>query len=491
MDVYLALDAQEPGRGWAARAFQASERGRARALLEGIAEARLDLAQDLPEDLRRREAELGVRIKDLQARSSAAVSSEKGDAERRLERAEDEWELLIAEMRRRTPRYASLRYPQAASAEEARRGLPPSTALVAYSTSSERIVVFVLTAASLTARRLDAPPSAVAERVEDFVGLIARDDVDRWRRLAGRLYADLVAPWIGELPPGVRGLVVVPDGPLASLPFETLAPPVAPGRRIVETFDVSYAPSATALAELCIPRPSSSRIADLLVVADPPVGAARNTAARAAADEAAFDLAALPHAAAEARSVARFGGPDTQVLTGPQASERRLRETRLERFGVLHFATHGLLDVRHPSRSGLLLAGENGAYGLLTAREIYRLRLQSELVVLSACETARGRILAGEGVQSLARAFFHAGARSVVATLWNVNDRWSERLMTSFYDGMARGRSRAEALTSAKRALLAAEPDLAPRSWAAFVLIGDGQSGVALARPWWLALFGR
>jgi CHAT domain-containing protein len=489
VDIYLILDAREPGHGWAARAFQASERARARALLEGIAEAKLDLAQDLPEDLHRREAELSARIKDLQARSATASRSEKPDLEHRLELAEDEWDQLIAEMRRRTPRYASLRYPQAASAEEARRGLAASTAIVAYSTSPERIVVFVLTATAVTARRLDAPPAAVADRVEDFVGLISRDDADRWRRLAGRLHADLVAPWIGTLAPSVRSLVVVPDGPLASLPFETLMPEGPGGRRLVETFDISYAPSATALAELRIPRSPSTGVADLLVVADPPVGTARGGTGRASAEEAAFDLAALPQASAEARSVARFGGPGTELLTGPRASERRLREMRLERFGVLHFATHGLLDVRHPTRSGLLLAGENGADGLLTAREIHRLRLQSDLVVLSACQTARGRVLAGEGVQSLARAFFHAGARSVVATLWNVNDRWSERLMTAFYDRMARGDSRAEALTNAKRALLAAEPHLAPRSWAAFVLIGDGQTGVALARPWWLALF--
>lgn len=490
MDVLLALEAREPGRGHAGEAFGMSERSRARALLDGIAEARLDLAQDLPEDLRRREAEVGARIKALQVEALAA-GPEKADAERRLDLAEDEWEALVAEMRRRTPRYASLRYPLPMSAEAARKALGPATAIVSFAVNSERILAFVLTPSGLSARRLSVPPADLTERVEDFVGLIARAEEDRWRRLGGRLYGDLVEPWIGDLPSGTRSLVIVPDGVLASLPFEVLAPAALAGRRLVERFDVSYAPSATALAELQAIPPSANEPADILVVADPLVANGGPRSAALAA-EGAFDLAPLPRAAVEARTIARFGGARTEVLTGRLASERRIREVGLDRFRVMHFATHGLLDPRHPARSGLLLASEQGSNGLLSAREIYRLKLRTDLVVLAACQTARGRILAGEGVQSLARAFFHAGADAVVATLWDVNDRRSERLMTGFYARLALGDSRSAALSNAKRELLQAEPDLAPRFWAAFIVIGNGRDGVRLARPsWWRALLAR
>ncbi|HKD18733.1 MAG TPA: CHAT domain-containing tetratricopeptide repeat protein [Thermoanaerobaculia bacterium] len=490
IDVYLALDAREPGRGWSARAFQISERARARSLVEGIAEARLDLDQDLPEDLRRREAEIGGRIKALEAKA-ASGAADRAELDRLLEHTEDEWDQLIAEMRRRTPRYASLRYPQAVSAEEARRFLVASSAIVSYSVSAERIVVFVLTPAGLSAKRLEVRPSEIDERVQDFVGLISRDDGDRWKRLGARLYGELVLPWIGELPASTKTLIVVPDEVLSSLPFEALSPAAEGSRRLVETFDVSYAPSVTALGELRTGATPGGRTADLLVVADPILTPPRGRGRDLEAGEAAFDLAALPHASAEARAIARFGGSGTVVLTGALASEGRLRQEPLERFRVLHFATHGLLDERHPSRSGLLLAADAGTDGLLTSREIYGLKLRSDLVVLSACQTGRGRILAGEGVQGLARAFFHAGARSVVATLWNVDDLWSETLMTTFYARLADGETRSEALTHAKRELLAERPALAPRSWAGFVLIGDGSEGVPLARPWWQALFRR
>ncbi len=490
IDILLALEARDPGRGHADEAFRVSERARARALLDGIAEARLDIEQDLPEDLRRREGELGARIKALEAEVASGKPG-RGAAEGRLERAEDEWEGLVAEMRRRTPRYASLRYPQAVSAEAARRALGPSTAIVSYSISAERVLAFVLTPSGMSIRRLDVAPAVLAERVEDFVGLIAKDDGDRWRRLGGRLYADLVEPWIGGLPAGTRSLVVVPDGVLASLPFEVLSAAAPGARRLLDGFDLSYAPSVTALAELEAVRTPSARIADILVVADPLL-AGRDRRSADGVVEAAFDLAPLPRASAEARAISRFGGPGTEVLTGARASERQLRETPLDRFRVLHFATHGLIDARHPSRSGLLLSGDGKADGLLTAREIYRLSLRSDLVVLAACQTARGRILAGEGVQSLARAFFHAGANAVVATLWDVNDLRAERLMTLFYSRLAAGDSRAVALTRAKRELLAAEPGLAPRFWAPFVVIGNGREGVPLERPpWWQTLFRR
>ena len=119
----------------------------------------------------------------------------------------------------------------------------------------------------------------------------------------------------------------------------------------------------------------------------------------------------------------------------------RVAELAPAGFRVLHFATHGLVSQRSPSSSALALASApaDRRAGLLTARDIHRLRIPSDLVVLSACRTARGRVLAGEGVQSLARAFLHAGARSVVASLWNVNDEGTASLMESFYRGLAHG----------------------------------------------------
>ena len=476
MDVLLGLEARDPGRGYAASAFEMSERGRARSLLEGIAEARLDFSQDLPEDLRGREKDLGARIGGLQKELTNPGGRRPG-MEAELGRAEDEWELLITEMRRRTPRYASLRYPEPVSAARAMAALDPASALVSFSIDADRVLVFVLTPSRLFVRRLPIVPATLSEQVQDFVGLVARDRESRWTALGNRLYASLVAPWRRELPSTVTRLIIVPDAALCSLPFEALSASASP-HFLVEDFAISYAPSATALAQLAPSAPRTGAPADLLVVADPSVRVGDATVG----DER-FEIAPLPHAQAEALAIARFGGSGTAVYTGAAASEARVRAASLERFGIVHFATHGLLSQRNPSRSALLLAAQGSSQGLLTAREIYRLKLPSDLVVLSACQTARGRILAGEGVQGLTQAFFHAGARSVVASLWDVNDRRTERLMTGFYGHLAEGEPKAEALAHSKRDLLAAEPGLAPRYWAPFVLIGECRGTVSLRRP--------
>jgi CHAT domain-containing protein len=328
----------------------------------------------------------------------------------------------------------------------------------------------------------------VAERVENYVGLVARGTSASVADLGARLYADLVAPWRDDLGAGVRRIIVVPDGMLNSLPFESLPVPGPAPRYLAEDLTISYAPSATVLVELA--RSADPRrnltprgAAALLVFADPRVPRAL-LRANGEVDGSRFDTAPLESARAEARAVFEYGGAGSELRVGSEASERFVSSVPLERFGVVHFATHALLDERVPSRSALVLAdsdGENGD-GLLPAREIYRLHLWSELVVLSACQTARGRILPGEGVQGLSQAFFHAGARSVVASLWNVSDRRTADLMAGFYEHLARGEPKASALQAAKLDLLRREPGLSPRYWAAFVLIGEPSGTIPLDR---------
>ena len=130
-------------------------------------------------------------------------------------------------------------------------------------------------------------------------------------------------------------------------------------------------------------------------------------------------------------------------------------------------------------------ASSEGEDGFLQAREIYHLKLASDLVVLSACQTARGRMLSGEGVQGLARAFFYAGAKSVVASLWNVSDERAAAFMTTFYSHLAEGLSKAEALRAAKLDLLSRDRTSPPRYWAAFILMGESQEQVPVGDRSW------
>ncbi|MEO5823764.1 MAG: CHAT domain-containing tetratricopeptide repeat protein [Vicinamibacteraceae bacterium] len=299
-------------------------------------------------------------------------------------------------------------------------------------------------------------------------GLLMTERAQRapWRELE-RL---LIAPIRSVLPrqPGSR-LTIVPHGPLFALSFAGLRQ--ADGASLLEQYDLHYVPAIAVLAEM----PAATRTAatGTLVVGDPgPLEVEAGTEA----------LPALPWARREADAVRLALGAPTTVLTGRDASETAVREALAGR-RVLHFATHGVVS-NAPSRPSYLALHPNaGADGRLLADEIYDLHLDADLVVLSACRTALGPV-EGDGVIGFARAFLSAGARSVVATQWDVSDRVSYEVMREFYRRRAQGASKSRSLRGAQLAVLralragtikvdgAALPET-PRLWAGFVLTGE------------------
>jgi CHAT domain-containing protein len=307
-----------------------------------------------------------------------------------------------------------------------------------------------------------------------------------------RLSRDLIEPVRSRLPPGIRRLLISPEGLLYRLPFEALPAPASDGHGspLITDYAISYVPSATTLAALAGKPPTVSPRLDLIAFADPaplpgiPISSRRSSdPSRSFYETEGLAMSPLPHAAEEARRIRRYAARGSEVFTGREASERRVKEESLDRFRILHFATHGLVSARYPERSALVLAssGADGEDGFLQAREISDLKLDCDAVVLSACQTARGRLLAGEGVQGLARAFLYAGAHTVVASLWNVNDRRTADLMSAFYRALSRRASKVEALRQAKLELLSRPDSASPRNWAGFVLIGEGDEPIDVA----------
>jgi CHAT domain-containing protein len=437
---------------------------------------------------------LEARVAELQQQLAESGLSA-GERQRRLDelsRAEEQLENLVAEIRRVNPRYAALRYPEPLSLEETRTLLGQDAALLAYSTTREHVVAFLVTADTLLARRLAESPEVIAARVRNYVDVIGEDG-DGWREIGRRLYAELVAPVREGIGPRVTRLVVVPDGALHELPFETLPVDAGEGARprfLLEEFTISYAPSATVLSELAEPGRvfDAPERADAMILADPALDApgpepASDRLVRALYEDERLDISPVPATRVEAAAISRFVRPGSAILMGADASERRVKEEGLDRFRVLHFATHGLVSERAPYRSALVLARTDGEDGFLQAREIYGLRLRSDLVVLSACQTARGSVIRGEGVESLAGAFLHAGARSVVASLWNVNDERTATFMEAFYRHLSAGEPSDAALRAAKLELMADPATASPRVWAPFVLVGDGSRPVPIGAP--------
>lgn len=192
-----------------------------------------------------------------------------------------------------------------------------------------------------------------------------------------------------------------------------------------------------------------------------------------------FSFVRLPYTRDEVLAISNLFPLDQRhVYLGAEAREETVKSEKLDDFRFIHFATHSFLDEIRPGRSGILLsrAPQSLEDGILQMGEIMRLKMNADLVTLSACSTGLGKLVNGEGVLGLTRAFFYAGARNVAVLLWNVNDFATATLMVSFYRHLSRGVPESEALRQAKLSLLHSSQPLwhHPYFWAAFVIEGEG-----------------
>ncbi|HEV7703003.1 MAG TPA: CHAT domain-containing protein, partial [Gemmatimonadaceae bacterium] len=299
---------------------------------------------------------------------------------------------------------------------------------------------------------------------------------------AARLGQAILGRVLARLPAGITDLIVVPEDALHRVPFAAL---VVDGHRVVERFAVHIAPSAAIALSLWGARPAPGP-ARMLAFGDArfPMDDARDppaTRAHFAAFASNGGLTRLSASATEAReAVQRF--PRSLALLGVDASEVNLKKVRLDQYRLVHFATHAEVDERAPGRSAIALASGGGEDGFVTSADLGSLRLDADLVMLSGCSTALGLIVGGEGILGLTGPLLQAGAHSVVATLWPVDDRASAEFVRRFYGFLAKGMAATDALRLAQ--LDAMQRGVAPRDWAAFVLTGDGfvRVGAASAR---------
>ncbi len=527
IDLLVRLDRLEPGQGHAGEALAASERARARGLLDLLAEGRVGVDRGLDPELRRREAEVTgelvraqERLQEAQAApnrapDAARVAARVATLRHALLAAEQQRDGLAGEIRRRNPRYAQVRYPAPLDARAVQAQLGDDTVLLEYAVGAEVSYLFVVTRDALAVHAL--PPAAELEtRVRELRQAVqdpGRRRFGRFVQEAATLFQLLVAP-AGDALAGGRRLLIAPDGPLYLLPFEALltAPAAGGGGTfhdlpyLLRDHIVSYVPSASALAELDAASSAGATGAagsdgsdgsdrpgkSFLAYGNPWYGSSRLAATRSEESSApvasASSLAALPESGREVALIARlYPSADVAVYLDRDATEANVKSNPLLAGARrIHFAAHGLIDEQHPLLSGLALARPAGRVGsgpdadsddgVLRTAEVFGLDLSADLVVLSACETGLGKQVSGEGMVGLSRAFFHAGAASLVVSLWNVAEASTPDLMVAFYRGLApepAAADKAAALRRAKLDLIAAERFAHPFYWSPFVLVGD------------------
>jgi tetratricopeptide (TPR) repeat protein len=461
------------------QAFQISERLRARSLIDTLEAAHAVPAATVP--IRRKRGEALERISTVQRRllDPALPAAERAAANRELERLE----IQEADLRNQiAPALDASRRPDFATLARVRQALGADEALLSFQISSwedERgdfaggSWLLVTTRGGTRPYRLPGR-GELRPAVRLLDGTFDRRDGSDAVPGAG-LYRRLLEKPLGELPPGIRRLVLVPDDALHQLPFAALRPSLkAPP--LAARYELTEVPSATLWLSWKGRRPAPAPI-PALALADPPLPGGDKPAATDRAAAAVFAsgirLGPLPYARRESRAVVRALGGGSVRRQGADASEAYLKSAPLRRFGILHFATHAVTDEANPDRSGVLLApGAPNQDGLLQIREIVDLDLDGRIVVLSACSSSTGTLLRGEGVMSLARAFFQAGAHTVAASLWRLRDDETADFFDRFYRHLGKGASVAAALRAAQRDLIAAGAPAA--AWAGIVVLGDG-----------------
>lgn len=536
ISLLMGLHKQAAEKGYDKEAFAASEKARARSLLELLAVARTDIRQGIDKDLLDRERGLRTKLNDKIGQLSRLMLARAAEdrvsaAQSDYAKSEEELQQVEAQIRKASPRYAALMQSQTVSLTEAQTLLDKDSALLEYSLGKNRSYLWVITSDSvqtvelpkrdeiekaaravyelLTARNRTIKFETIAEKRTR----VARSDSEV-SQAASLLSRMVLAPAASALTK--KRMLIVPDGglyyvPFAILPTASLAGAKAP---LVTDAEVVNLPSASALAALrkqlagrltapravaifadpvfdrederyqaIASRQSSSKPAANLLAKSRSIKAAEfsdlTRAAREVDGENVISLPRLPFTRKEAEAIKTIAsGQQSQSLLDFSARRGTVLDSELSQYRIIHFATHSFISSAHPEVSGIVLSliDEKGddRDGFIRASDIYNLKLQADLVVLSGCRTGLGKEIRGEGLTGMTQSFMYAGAARVMVSLWDVQDEATAELMKRFYHGLFAERlSPAAALRNAQQSMAQDKRWSAPYYWAGFTLQGE------------------
>ncbi len=472
--VQLSLTQQDTSA-----ALTYAERAKGRVLLDVLSRGRVNITKAMTAGELKRDRELSAELASLNTQllrlktQSKPPDAQVADIQARLDKTRLEYEAFQTSLFAAHPELKVQRgETQPLTLEQATSMLPDDqTAILEYVVAEDKSYLFVIRkSAGIAVHTLNVKGTELAQMAESFREKVAERDLTI-KQPAQRLYDLLIKPAEAQLR-GVRRLRIVPDGVLWNVPFQALHQ----GQRgyLLEQYAVSYAPSLSVLREM---RRRATALRNtqstLLAMGNPALNG--DTVVKVRFTRRDEPLTPLPEAEKEVSTLGRLYGPGSRVLIGSQAREATVKADA-SRYRVLHFATHAILDDRNPLYSHIVLsrtADDTQEDGLLEAWEIMKLDLNAELAVLSACETARGYIAAGEGIIGMSWALFVAGSPAAVVSQWKVDSARSSELMIEFHRNLLQKRlPKSEALRQAALKVFRG-PYNHPAYWAGFILIGE------------------
>ncbi len=517
-EVLMRLHQQRPDEGFAAAALQVSEKSRARSLLELLREARAELRHGVDPSLIERESVLRQSIADEADQQTRLLSGNNSDGQalavsKKIEALTTEYDQVLTRIRQTSPRYAALVQPSPLNVEAIQKHLlDENTLLLEYALGEQKSFVWAVTPDSVKAFELPGR-ATIEQEAKRFYQLLTEQGASvpnetlaqRKQRLdqaqsdfpqaAANLSRMLLQPLAAELKQ--KRIVIVADGVLQYLPFSALSLSDG-GRPLIVDHELVTLPSASVLAvlreEFGQRKPASkllavladpvfsandSRFAQTTKTSEPANHSSATEVQRSAIESGLGGLVRLRFSRQEAEEITRLAGDKRNLKALDFSASRSLvTKANLADYRIVHFATHGLINNQNPDLSGVVLSlvDEQGRpqNGFLRLYDIYNLKLDADLVVLSACQTALGKEIKGEGLIGLTRGFMYAGAPRVVASLWRIDDRATADIMKRFYEAMLKdGMRPAAALRAAQISMSQDKRWHSPHYWAAFTLQGE------------------
>lgn len=502
-DVLMQSHQASPQAGFDLAALSASEQSRARTLLELLAEGRTDFRQGVDPSALEREQRLRALLTLKYDRLTRLLNKkhtpeEQAAAEKEIRQLTDEYRRTQSEIRQASPRYAALMQPQPLNAAEIQRLLDDDTVLLEFSLGEKASYLWVVTSSAINSHQL--PPRAEIESSVRLAYEKLRTRPQRGAPLDKQFSEQLTSlsqMLLGSAAAQLnkKRLAIIGSGALAYLPFAALPAPQSKSYQpLMASHEIVNLPSASVLSvirrETQNRKPASQALAviadPVFETSDPRVTNAKSQLALSASltralktTNARDGLSRLAFSRQEADAIYGIAPRASSFkATDFNASRKTVTSETLSQYRLLHFATHGLLNSDQPELSGLVfsLVDEKGQSqdGFLRLHEVFNLKLNADLVTLSACETGLGKEIKGEGLIGLTRGFMYAGTPRVVASLWNVDDLATAELMKLFYRGLLKGGLRpAAALRAAQLELSRQSRWAAPYFWAGFILQGE------------------
>jgi len=478
INLLVKLYQNEGKNEYAFEAFDYLERAKARAFLDSLELSRVDISKDIDAELLNRETELEKNITSIYSKLLATelTPENRNNLREELKNYENEQSSLKREMRKKIPAYANLKYPEIITLEETQKTLlNTKTAIFAYSVGQEDSYAFVITKNDLKIYHLPDREN-IQNLVKDYLRIITDKDNQNFT-LGHELFNHLV---LRGLEKNIKNIIFVPDDILHFLPFEALITNNERKSWLIKDYQIAYAPSISSLREIIERKKSNRRKPrlDLLAFGDPSFELLETEENggdifQEFFSSKSFDFFRLEYSGVEINGISSLF-KKKNIFRRKEASEDQLKNHNLEDYKIIHFATHSIIDEITPGRSSIVLTLDKDPAedGFFQMREIYNTKLNSDLVTLSSCQTGLGEFIHGEGIEGINRAFFYAGASSILMSLWAVNDQASCQLMERFYTHLRSSESIMNALRKAKLELIESDPLSHPYYWAGFIASG-------------------